>query len=161
MHNSVDSLFEKWFHCEDLGTQLVPVIKEYFASEQHRTGLPIPGTIPENPPYRPNSNIKVENPFNLDDWLVQSKAEIRQNGAKKLFDNPCYKSEVVIYGASRMSVGQVRSEIWLWQVVREIIRVPLYMDIIVTYADFEIHSVASRHCFSIIMKFFSKKMTPS
>ena len=27
-HSTLESLYEKWFHCEDLGTQLVPIIKE-------------------------------------------------------------------------------------------------------------------------------------
>ncbi|KTF81804.1 hypothetical protein cypCar_00031633 [Cyprinus carpio] len=27
--NSTDVLFERWFYCENLGTQLVPIIKEY------------------------------------------------------------------------------------------------------------------------------------
>ena len=34
---TVNVLYEKWFHCKDLGTELVPVIKEYFASEEYRT----------------------------------------------------------------------------------------------------------------------------
>ena len=33
-----DVLFERWFYCDDLGTQLGPVIKEFFASEQFKTG---------------------------------------------------------------------------------------------------------------------------
>lgn len=33
-----ETLFERWFYCEDLGQQLGPVIREYFASEQHKTG---------------------------------------------------------------------------------------------------------------------------
>lgn len=32
-------LYEKWFYCEDLGSELGPIIKAYFASEQHRTGV--------------------------------------------------------------------------------------------------------------------------
>ena len=31
-------LFQRWFHCKDLGKELGPIIKEYFASEQHKTG---------------------------------------------------------------------------------------------------------------------------
>lgn len=41
MENGFDSnniLFQRWFHCKDLGKELGPVIKEYFASEQHKTG---------------------------------------------------------------------------------------------------------------------------
>ncbi|XP_017525297.3 3-hydroxyanthranilate 3,4-dioxygenase isoform X3 [Manis javanica] len=41
--DTADVLFEKWFYCEDLGTQLAPIIQEFFSSEQHRTGKPIPG----------------------------------------------------------------------------------------------------------------------
>ena len=32
------SLFERWFYCDDLGSQLGPIIKEFFASEQYKTG---------------------------------------------------------------------------------------------------------------------------
>ncbi|MCY5962585.1 hypothetical protein OV760_29980, partial [Salmonella enterica subsp. enterica serovar 1,4,[5],12:i:-] len=31
--DSTDVLYEKWFYCDDLGTQLGPIIKEYFCSE--------------------------------------------------------------------------------------------------------------------------------
>ena len=31
-------LFQRWFHCKDLGKELGPIIKSYFASEQHKTG---------------------------------------------------------------------------------------------------------------------------
>ncbi|TSK42140.1 3-hydroxyanthranilate 3,4-dioxygenase [Bagarius yarrelli] len=40
--NSTDILFERWFYCENLGTQLVPVIQEFMASKQHKTGKPDP-----------------------------------------------------------------------------------------------------------------------
>lgn len=113
----MESLFERWFHCEDLGTQLVPVIKEYFASEQHQTGKPIPGTIPENPPYHPNKSIKMEDPFNLEDWLNCNKDEILQNGKKKLFEDSYYESEIAVYGPGNRSFESVRQEIWLWQLV--------------------------------------------
>ena len=35
---STEVLFERWFHCEDLGSQLKPIIEEFFASEEHKTG---------------------------------------------------------------------------------------------------------------------------
>ena len=38
---STNSLFEKWFYCDDLGSQLGPVIKSFFASEQYKTGKSI------------------------------------------------------------------------------------------------------------------------
>ncbi|XP_062065331.1 3-hydroxyanthranilate 3,4-dioxygenase isoform X2 [Lepus europaeus] len=42
VEDSLDVLYEKWFYCKDLGTQLVPIIQEFFRSEQYRTGKPIP-----------------------------------------------------------------------------------------------------------------------
>lgn len=33
-------LFERWFHCKNLGTQLVPIINEYFRSEERITQIP-------------------------------------------------------------------------------------------------------------------------
>merc|ERR1711973_995903 len=44
VEGSKESLFERWFHCEDLGSQLKPVIEEYFASNEHKTGRPGPGS---------------------------------------------------------------------------------------------------------------------
>ena len=117
MNESTESLFEKWFYCDDLGVQLVPVIKEFFASEQCKTGRPVPGTIPENPPYQSDGELKVENPFNLKDWLQSHQTEIHQNGKKKLFDDIKYKSDVIIYGKGIDEFKPFKHEIWLWQLV--------------------------------------------
>ena len=38
VNGSTEVLFERWFHCEDLGSQLKPIIEEFFASEEHKTG---------------------------------------------------------------------------------------------------------------------------
>jgi len=46
MGDTTDILFEKWFYCKDLGTQLAPIIQEFFSSEQYKTGKPIPGDRP-------------------------------------------------------------------------------------------------------------------
>lgn len=45
VENTTDILFEKWFYCQDLGTQLVPVIKEFMASKQCKTGQPDPSEL--------------------------------------------------------------------------------------------------------------------
>jgi 3-hydroxyanthranilate 3,4-dioxygenase len=39
-------LYEEWFHCDDLGVQLVPVIARFKQSEACRTGVPTPGLPP-------------------------------------------------------------------------------------------------------------------
>ncbi len=112
-----ESLFERWFYCDDLGVQLVPVIKEFFASEQCRTGRPLPGTIPENPPYHPDPNRQLENPFNLKDWLKSNHKVIQRDGQKRLFDRSTYHSDVIVYGTGVDEFQPVLNEIWLWQLV--------------------------------------------
>lgn len=43
--NTTDILFERWFYCENLGTQLVPIIKEY-----------------DNLSFIPHSNFSMQSP---------------------------------------------------------------------------------------------------
>lgn len=38
--NSTQVLFERWFHCVDLGSQLKPVIDEFFNSQEFATQKP-------------------------------------------------------------------------------------------------------------------------
>ena len=40
--DSSDVLYQEWFHCADLGTQLPPVMARFFASDDYKTGPPLP-----------------------------------------------------------------------------------------------------------------------
>lgn len=115
---STDILFERWFYCADLGVQLGPVIKEFFASEQFKTGKPIPGTITENPPWKPDSVRRLEEPFSLAKWLNKHRAEIQQEGSKRLFDLS-YQSDVVVLGSGTTEHRLKEAETWLWQLEGE------------------------------------------
>ncbi|XP_052769334.1 3-hydroxyanthranilate 3,4-dioxygenase-like isoform X2 [Mya arenaria] len=97
---TLDSLYEEWFHCEDLGSQLGPIIKRYFASEQHKTGKPVPGTIPEKPPVKLNPSLTLQDPFNLNDFIKKNRAEIDTKGFVKLFqrDDYTHQFQVFLYG---------------------------------------------------------------
>lgn len=118
VEGTTDSLFERWFYCDDLGTQLVPVIKEYFASEQHKTGKPIPGDIPENPPWIPDAARVLESPFPLLPWVNKHKSEIQQEGSKRLFDLS-YQSDITVFGKGSSEVKLTQAETWLWQLEGE------------------------------------------
>jgi 3-hydroxyanthranilate 3,4-dioxygenase len=37
---TINPLYEKWFYCSDLGVQLIPLIKEYFASDEYKYKMP-------------------------------------------------------------------------------------------------------------------------
>ena len=70
---STETLFERWFYCQDLGSQLKPVIQEFFASEEYKTGVPGPTSINPSPPWLPDSQRVVERPFNLASWVSQHR----------------------------------------------------------------------------------------
>ncbi|XP_050738094.1 3-hydroxyanthranilate 3,4-dioxygenase-like [Eriocheir sinensis] len=108
------TLFERWFYCEDLGTQLGPVIKEFFASEQCRTGKPVTGTIQEKQPWTPDEARVLEEPFSLAKWINKHRGEIQQEGSRRLFDLS-YQSDVVVLGRGSSSHHLPRAETWLWQ----------------------------------------------
>lgn len=112
---TVDSLYEAWFHCTDLGTQLAPVIKGFFASEQYKTGKPIPGTIPENPPIALDREVSVQPPFNLQDWIDNHRNDLDTEGCVQLFP-PTFQFDVKMYGKGTNSEQAQGFEIWIWQI---------------------------------------------
>ncbi|XP_064622844.1 3-hydroxyanthranilate 3,4-dioxygenase-like [Lineus longissimus] len=111
---TLNSLYEKWFYCDDLGTQLAPVIKGFFASEQFKTGKPLPGTIPENPPITLDSKRKLTDPFSLQEWIKANREKIDCDGHKSIFGHD-FQFEVDIYGKGENSGQCDTAEIWIWQ----------------------------------------------
>ncbi|XP_033125943.1 3-hydroxyanthranilate 3,4-dioxygenase-like [Anneissia japonica] len=111
---TLDSLYEEWFHCEDLGAQLGPIIKRFFASEQCKTGKPIPGTIPENPPIKIDTKRKLEPPFNLKEWITKNLEEINKQGYKSLW-NEDHQFSVRVYGSGETTISSEVAETWLCQ----------------------------------------------
>jgi len=114
--DTTQTLFERWFFCDDLGTQLKPVIEEFFASEEFRTGTPGPSSINENPPWLPDSSRVVEKPFNLQGWLNEHRTLINTKGSYPLFSQSSYQSDISVLGlgpGSRLVCSP--SETFLWQ----------------------------------------------
>ncbi|XP_077995264.1 3-hydroxyanthranilate 3,4-dioxygenase-like [Glandiceps talaboti] len=115
VEGTTDSLYEKWFHCTDLGSQLGPVIKAFFASEQCKTGKPIPEELPENPPVDIDLETKVEEPFLLKEWIKKNKEEIDSKGFKQLFGDH-YQFTVVAWGPGEETACREHSEVFMWQI---------------------------------------------
>ncbi|XP_041352765.1 3-hydroxyanthranilate 3,4-dioxygenase-like isoform X2 [Gigantopelta aegis] len=111
---TLESLYEKWFHCEDLGTQLIPVIKDFFASEQYKTGKPIPGTIPEKAPIILNSELTLQQPFNLHHWLDENRHKLHDQGSIQLWGNQT-QFQVFICGKGAHSGQHDNVETFIWQ----------------------------------------------
>ncbi|CAI9575299.1 unnamed protein product [Staurois parvus] len=81
--DSTEVLFERWFYCEDLGKQLIPVINEFFNSKQYKTGNPDPEWTPQLPFAL--STVKVMEPFSFQSWLDKHRSEIIQKKYFRLF----------------------------------------------------------------------------
>ncbi|XP_006815035.1 3-hydroxyanthranilate 3,4-dioxygenase-like [Saccoglossus kowalevskii] len=114
VEGTTDSLYEKWFHCTDLGTQLVPVINAFFESEQYKTGKPIPEELPDKPPVELDSDVSVEMPFSLRGWIEKNKEEIQSKGYKKIFADH-YQHSITVWGSGEEKGGSDVAEIWMWQ----------------------------------------------
>eukprot|EP00911_Craspedida_sp_UC1_P002525 UC1_evm2s1875 len=121
-------LWEKWFHCYDLGKQLGPVITEYFASEPHKTRQPDPAYVAENPPVELDTRTKVAPPFQLALWLSQhadklrNKAEGSSSSAQAIFSSTEFQVYAIGAGFDNTAaIGSVLpasascEQAWLWQ----------------------------------------------
>ncbi|XP_006882442.1 PREDICTED: 3-hydroxyanthranilate 3,4-dioxygenase [Elephantulus edwardii] len=111
--DTTDVLFEKWFYCEDLGTQLAPIIQEFFNSEQHRTGRPILDQLLKEPPF-PLSTRTVMEPMSLQAWLDSHQKHLQAGTPLSLFGDT-YETQVVAHGQGSSKGQRKDVDIWLWQ----------------------------------------------
>lgn len=112
-------LYENFFHCGDLGRDLVPVVKAYKESEECRTSVPGDNVLAETDrPVRQDTTTEVPPPFLLSDFLVANEAKLASGEALKLFgeDHPDKEFCIMIVGgASEQRACTWRHETWLYQ----------------------------------------------
>ncbi|XP_004686307.1 PREDICTED: 3-hydroxyanthranilate 3,4-dioxygenase [Condylura cristata] len=111
--DTTDVLFEKWFYCEDLGTQLAPIIQEFFNSEQYKTGKPIPDQLLKEPPF-PLSTRSVMKPMSLETWLNSHHKELQAGTPLSLFGDS-YETQVIVHGQGSSKGPRQDVDVWLWQ----------------------------------------------
>lgn len=111
---SNEILYEKWFHCDSLDSQLPPLIKEFFTSEQYKTGRPVPGTILDEKPLIQDNGRQTEKPFSLNEWTQKHRTEINTRGRKSLFEDT-YSSRIFVLGMGEHTVDRDLPETFLWQ----------------------------------------------
>lgn len=111
VEGATDPLWEKWFYCYDLGTQLAPVIKSFFESEEFKTGRPPPGKVFPSPPVKIDTSTAVQLPLCFQKWCEENKDAITK-GSKVLFGNGEFK--VVVWGGG-IQEEENPGETFLWQ----------------------------------------------
>ena len=110
-----ESLYEAWFYCSDLGKELAPIINGFFASEQYKTGRPLPGTIPDNPPIQLDSVTTLQRPFSLRQWIADHRETIDTDGKEVMFGGATSQLQVEVHGLGSSELQCDSAEIWLWQ----------------------------------------------
>ncbi|KAM9847467.1 3-hydroxyanthranilate 3,4-dioxygenase [Aulostomus maculatus] len=112
--NTTDILFEKWFYCQDLGIQLVPIIKEFMASKQYRTGKPDPNEVFRDPPFQMNT-MNVMLPFSFKDWLHKQRPSLAAGGSPINMFGAQFETEVMVFGPGSTETTLRQSDVWIWQ----------------------------------------------
>ncbi|XP_078505817.1 3-hydroxyanthranilate 3,4-dioxygenase [Lissotriton helveticus] len=115
--DSTDVLYENWFYCGNLGTQLLPIIEAFFISEQHKTGKPNPEELLKETPF-PFNTTKVMEPFSFKSWIDSHRKELLQKKSLNIFENK-YETEAVVYGPGISDGVNTEVDIWIWQLEGE------------------------------------------
>ncbi|ELT95835.1 hypothetical protein CAPTEDRAFT_205859 [Capitella teleta] len=84
---TLDPLYEAFFYCSDLGTELAPIIKGFFASEQYITGKPIPGkNLCDEIPLHIDNKTKLQDPIDFKEWIKEHRDELKTKGRIAVYD---------------------------------------------------------------------------
>ncbi|XP_015225452.1 PREDICTED: 3-hydroxyanthranilate 3,4-dioxygenase [Cyprinodon variegatus] len=111
--NTTDILFERWFYCENLGTQLVPIIKEFMASKQAKTGRPDQNEVFREPPFQLNT-MNVMTPFSFKDWLEKQRPSLANGGPINIFGAQ-FETEAMVFGPGLTETSIQQTDVWIWQ----------------------------------------------
>lgn len=113
VENSTDVLFEKWFYCKDLGTQLAPIIREFFNSEEYRTGKPNPDNLQKELPFCINTVSTVMEPFSLNNWISSHRQDIKMKQVVDMFGD-YFETQTEVFGSGQ-SEDKGTADSWIWQ----------------------------------------------
>jgi len=112
--------WERFFHCQDLGKDLPPVIqayKQFEASDEGKRCEEWPEPRDARP-VRQDLETEVPPPFNLADFLLAHEEVLAQGTSVPLFgkDHPDAEFKVLVCGGPAKQSGQVwPGETWLYQ----------------------------------------------
>lgn len=116
-------LWERYFHCADLGQDLVPVVKAFMSSEERASGRPTGANIVTNPATKADTTTQVPDPFSLADWINAHRTQLETDQSPiSLFgaSHPDKEFGIVVCGPGRDSGRQPPElERWIYNIEGE------------------------------------------
>jgi len=92
-------LYERYFYCNDLGRDLVPVVQAFKSSEECTSGRPKEDSVPTEKPLEQDMTTEVPEPFYLKEWIESRAKELEAGASLNLFeDHPDKEFDVRIIG---------------------------------------------------------------
>lgn len=77
-------------------------------------------SFPEKPHRFNNENVKLSNPFSLDEWIDKHKEEFTQGRSISVFPNQS-QTRVYVISKGQHLIDCSTGDVWLWQHVNQII----------------------------------------
>lgn len=112
-------LYERYFHCGDLGRDLVPVVKKFKASEECATGKK-QGDSVEQGPFGMRTDIDVPDPIDFKAWLEANGAALAKGQALNVFPgHPDGEFSVQAMGGPSEQTSSFVQETFFYQVAGE------------------------------------------
>eukprot|EP00055_Hartaetosiga_balthica_P009572 m.38426 g.38426 ORF g.38426 m.38426 type:complete len:313 (-) comp6798_c0_seq2:116-1054(-) len=108
-------LWERWFYCYDLGTQLGPVISEYFASKEHEDDAPTLDNVTTPCPVNLDTTTSLPSPQVLSKMFEEHAEELAKKGSAALLPHGEFKMNVYSKSEKSHVFEATQGQTWVWQ----------------------------------------------
>ena len=98
--------------------------KNFFASDEYKTGIPKEDSV-EPLPFELNSEIILPDPINFKAWLERAHDSILEKGAEPVFGTS-NQMFTTIYGPGEHEFGLSTGQQWLYQIVSHFFAIAVF-----------------------------------
>ena len=112
--NESDILYEKWFYCSDLGTQLGPIVSEFKNSDEYKTGKPTGEHIIKKAPVLLDEKNSCDDPINLMEYIKKNEKKLKNDKCIDIYDGSKTQTTVKILTGKFEFRGYRPCEIWIY-----------------------------------------------